>query len=264
MKRLCVLLSRIFVAMLFISAPCQGVFAAGLVSPPVLGAWVSSAFGQRIHPTTGATDFHAGVDYAAPMNSPVKAIAAGKVTRAGWRGLLGNAVDITHPNGDISIYGHLNKINVRYGQNVSTKTVIGLVGSTGRSTGPHLHLTIKRHGSYLDPIAYFGNPGNARSIAIASRNSRTAKNTVLVAKSSKAGKKHAVPATAIASAPAVKAPPKPTAAEIASAKNAYDKLAKEANTFKQLYEEGAISRNDAEQKQIAAASALKHLEQLRS
>lgn len=258
------MLSRVFVAMLFISAPCQGVFAAGLVAPPVLGAWVSSAFGKRIHPITGTTDFHAGVDYAAPMNSPVKAIAAGKVTRAGWRGLLGNAVDITHPNGDISIYGHLNKISVRYGQSVSTKTIIGLVGSTGRSTGPHLHLTIKRHGSYLDPIAYFGNPGNARSIAIASRHSRATKGAVLLAKSSKTGKNHSVHANAIASAPAVKAAPKPSVAEIASAKTAYEKLAKEADTFKQLYEEGAISRNDAEQKQLAAASALKHLEQLRS
>jgi hypothetical protein len=268
MKRLIVLLPRFFVAMLLISATCQSAFAVGVVSPPVVGAFVSSAFGARVHPTTGATDFHAGVDYAAPMNAPVKAIAAGRVTRASWKGLLGNTVEITHPNGDLSMYGHLNKMMVRVGQNVSTKTVIGLVGSTGRSTGPHLHLTIKRRGGYLDPIAYLGNPVNSRSIAIASRRSGNSKNVLVASssagKKSTASKKSAGAVSLIAKAPAIKAPPKPSATELASAKSAYEKLAKEADIFKALLEEGAISKNDAEQKQLAAHTALKHWESLRS
>lgn len=250
MKRLSVLLSRIVVALMLASSAYQSAFAVGIVSPPVAGAWVSSAFGSRVHPTTGAPDFHAGVDYAAPMNSPVKAIAQGKVVRAGWKGLLGNTVEVAHANGDVSMYGHLNKISVRIGQGVTNQTVVGLVGSTGRSTGPHLHLTIKRGGAYLDPIAYLASPANAKSVAIASRN--TSKGSARIASN---------PDAASTSA---KSAPKPSAAEIADAKSTYEKLAKEAETFKLLFQEGAISRNDASEKQLAANNALRYWEALRS
>lgn len=257
MQRLIILLSRVFIAVLLLCSTCQSSFAVGIVSPPVVGAFISSAFGSRVHPTTGAADYHVGVDYAVPMNTPVKPIAAGLVNRASWKGLMGNTVEIIHPNGDLSMYGHLNKISVRVGQNVTHMTTIGLVGSTGRSTGPHLHLTIKRGARYLDPIAYFGNPLNAKGMAVATRNQRSSDRSLLA-------KSTTHPSKLIASVAKVKPVAKPSIAEIASAKSSYEKLAKEADTFKQLYEEGAISRNYAQEKQLAASNALKHWESLKS
>lgn len=112
---------------------------------------ISSGFGYRSHPVNGHRHFHGGVDYAAPTGTPVQAIGEGVVTFAARKGPNGNMVKIRHAGGYESYYLHLSRIQVRSGQRVSQSTVIGRVGSTGRSTGPHLDFRIKKHGKYLNP-----------------------------------------------------------------------------------------------------------------
>ena len=112
---------------------------------------ISSGFGFRRHPILGKRHFHGGIDYAAPTGTPVRAVAAGTVTFAQRAGANGKIVKIKHSGGYESFYLHLSKILVRKRQRVSQSTVIGRVGSTGRSTGPHLDFRIKRHGKYLNP-----------------------------------------------------------------------------------------------------------------
>lgn len=112
---------------------------------------VSSPYGYRRHPILGRRHFHGGVDYAAPTGTPVRAVADGRVVWAGPKGPAGKMVRIRHSDGYESFYLHLSVINVRRNQRVSQSTVIGRVGSTGRSTGPHLDFRLKRHGNYLDP-----------------------------------------------------------------------------------------------------------------
>lgn len=112
---------------------------------------VSSPFGYRRHPILRRRHFHGGVDYAAPIGTPVQAVSAGVVTWAKRKGPAGNMVRIRHPGGYESYYLHLSRILVRAGQRVSQSTVIGKVGSTGRSTGPHLDFRLKKHGKYINP-----------------------------------------------------------------------------------------------------------------
>lgn len=112
---------------------------------------ISSGFGYRYHPVHGRRHFHGGVDYAAPTGTPVQAIGEGVVTFAANKGPNGNMVRIRHAGGYESYYLHLSRIQVRSGQRVSQSTIIGRVGSTGRSTGPHLDFRIKKHGKYLNP-----------------------------------------------------------------------------------------------------------------
>lgn len=112
---------------------------------------ISSGFGYRRHPILGKHHFHGGVDYAAPRGTPVRAVADGTVTLATMAGANGKIVKIRHAGGYESFYLHLSKILVRKGSRVSQSTVVGQVGSTGRSTGPHLDFRIKKHGKYLNP-----------------------------------------------------------------------------------------------------------------
>ncbi len=112
---------------------------------------VSSPFGYRNHPILRRRHFHGGVDYAAPRGTPVQAVAEGKVTWAKVKGPAGKMVRIKHTGGYQSYYLHLSSINVRLGQTVSQSTVIGKVGSTGRSTGPHLDFRLKLNGKYINP-----------------------------------------------------------------------------------------------------------------
>ena len=112
---------------------------------------VSSPFGYRRHPILGRRHFHGGVDYAAPTGTPVQAVAGGKVTFARRKGPNGNMIKIRHSGGYESMYLHLSRILVRPGQRVSQRTVIGKVGSTGRSTGPHLDFRLKKNGKYINP-----------------------------------------------------------------------------------------------------------------
>jgi len=123
--------------------------------PPVAGR-VTSAYGDRIHPTTGELDFHGGIDLAAPAGTPVRAAAAGTVSFSGRRGAAGNLVELQHGDGTSTSYAHLQSMRVAAGQTVAAGQVLGAVGSTGRSTGPHLHFTVERAGDAIDPAPLIG------------------------------------------------------------------------------------------------------------
>lgn len=112
---------------------------------------VSSEFGMRNHPVTGGQKMHNGIDFAAPAGANILAIADGQVSFAGDMGGCGNAVEINHSGGYLSKYCHALKVLVQKGQSVKAGTPIALVGSTGLSTGNHLHLGIKLNGKYIDP-----------------------------------------------------------------------------------------------------------------
>lgn len=113
----------------------------------------SSMFGARKDPFTGVKSNHTGVDMACPTGTPIKASQSGKVIKAGWHNTYGNYVIISHGDGYQTLYAHMSKINARQGQYVSQGTIIGLVGSTGYSTGPHLHFTVFKNGKLVDPMS---------------------------------------------------------------------------------------------------------------
>ncbi|BCV23935.1 M23 family metallopeptidase [Gelria sp. Kuro-4] len=141
--------------------PVTQVVAVGTREPAVVGTgryiWplsrgggvVTSRFGQR------GGEFHQGVDIAAPTGTPVLAADSGVVSLAGWNGGYGKCIIITHGNGSATLYGHLSQIFVREGQKVTKGKTIGLVGSTGRSTGSHLHFETMQGGAKKNPLAYF-------------------------------------------------------------------------------------------------------------
>jgi murein DD-endopeptidase MepM/ murein hydrolase activator NlpD len=123
---------------------------------PVNFQYISSGFTMhRYHPILHSYRPHLGVDLAAAYGTPVKAIADGRVESEGWCGELGNCIRIEHDNSTISIYGHLSKIDskVRPGSYIKIGQMIGNVGSTGLSTGPHLHFAIEKRGEIVDPLA---------------------------------------------------------------------------------------------------------------
>jgi murein DD-endopeptidase MepM/ murein hydrolase activator NlpD len=112
---------------------------------------ISSGFGMREHPVTGGQKMHNGIDFAAPGGANILAVADGQVSFAGDMGGCGNAVEINHSGGYLSKYCHAKKVLVQKGQSVKAGTPIALVGTTGTSTGNHLHLGIKLNGKYIDP-----------------------------------------------------------------------------------------------------------------
>lgn len=119
---------------------------------------VASGFGSRIDPVYKTIKFHAGLDFAAPQGTPIYATADGRVTTAGNNGNgFGNHVEINHGYGYETLYGHMFRVKVRSGQMVKRGEVIGWVGSTGKSTGPHLHYEVHKGGRPLDPIYFFYN-----------------------------------------------------------------------------------------------------------
>ncbi len=120
---------------------------------PVRGA-MNSGFGTRLDPFTGSPAFHMGLDISTRRREPVLATAAGTVFRSGWSGDYGNVVEIDHPAGYRTVYGHLDVILARAGQAVKRGDRIGLVGSTGRSTGPHLHYEVRRADHPVNPLDY--------------------------------------------------------------------------------------------------------------
>lgn len=122
---------------------------------PVSGGRLSSGFGGRKAPKRGASTNHKGVDIAVPTGTAVMASCGGVVTRAGWLGGYGYAVYIQHPGGRETRYGHLSKVLVSVGQQVSQGQKIALSGNTGNSTGPHLHFEIRINGSAVDPRNYW-------------------------------------------------------------------------------------------------------------
>ena len=128
--------------------------AAGNVIPELLlpvRAPVSSRYGLRTDPFTHGLRFHKGVDMAAPEGTCVPAALRGKVVRAGYEGDYGKTVVIDHGNGYQTRYAHLASIEVRAGDEIQTRQILGKVGSTGRSTGPHLHFEVTQNGTSVDP-----------------------------------------------------------------------------------------------------------------
>ncbi|HRE37548.1 MAG TPA: M23 family metallopeptidase [Chitinophagaceae bacterium] len=119
---------------------------------------IASGFGYRIDPVYKTTKFHAGLDFSAPQGTPIYATADGTVTTAGNTGNgYGNHVIINHGFGYETLYGHMVRVKARNGQAVKRGEVIGWVGSTGKSTGPHCHYEVHKYGDKIDPIYFFYN-----------------------------------------------------------------------------------------------------------
>jgi len=121
---------------------------------PLKGGYVSSRFGKRVDPFTKRATFHAGVDIASPKGTPFTAMADGVVTYSGKRAGYGNMVEIDHGGGRSTRYGHASALLVAKGDYVKKGQKIGLVGSTGRSTGPHLHFEVLTNGKQINPRQY--------------------------------------------------------------------------------------------------------------
>ncbi len=121
-----------------------------LMKTPINGARLSSPFGNRKHPILGFTKHHNGTDFAAPTGTPIMASGNGTVIKAGWCGNGGNCVRIRHNSSYTTGYGHLSKFATKTGRRVRQGQIIGYVGNTGMSTGPHLHYTVKYNGKFIN------------------------------------------------------------------------------------------------------------------
>ncbi|MBR1714830.1 MAG: M23 family metallopeptidase [Treponema sp.] len=120
---------------------------------PISVRWrLTSHFGPRKDPISGLASNHTGIDMACPKGTPIKAAMSGSVLKAGWSNIYGNYVVIKHPSGYQTLYGHMTRYSVKQGQSVDQGTCIGYVGSTGYSTGPHLHFTVYKNGKRIDPL----------------------------------------------------------------------------------------------------------------
>ena len=118
---------------------------------PVAGR-ISSGFGIRTDPKTGSRSMHSGIDIAAPLGTPIHAAASGEVMSASLNRGYGLCIIILHGNGVQTLYGHCSRLAVHAGQMVRRGEIIGNVGSTGRSTGPHLHFEVRRDGHPINPL----------------------------------------------------------------------------------------------------------------
>lgn len=128
--------------------------AKEIAGRPVTWGWMSSKYGQRLDPFTGKSAWHAGVDFAGKDRSDVVAVAGGVVTHAAKRYGYGLMVEITHGDGFVTRYGHHAEILVSVGDVVKPRQVIGKMGSSGRSTGPHVHFEVLKNGKHVDPARY--------------------------------------------------------------------------------------------------------------
>lgn len=126
---------------------------SGKLLKPVPGR-ITSGFGMRMHPILHYRRMHTGVDISAGYGTPIKAADKGLVVYAGWRGGYGKCVIIDHGSGIATLYAHLSRISVSRGQIVKRGAIIGAVGSTGLSTGPHLHFEVRKYGRPVDPLAF--------------------------------------------------------------------------------------------------------------
>ncbi len=121
---------------------------------PTATGWVSSGYGKRRDPISGRKAFHEGIDIAADAGTLIKAVASGVVISAGKDGQYGLTVEINHGDGVITRYAHTGALSVKTGDKVKKGQVIAVVGSSGRSTGPHLHFEVIRHSEHIDPRKY--------------------------------------------------------------------------------------------------------------
>lgn len=128
--------------------------ARQIAGRPVTWGWMSSGFGKRVDPFTGKMAWHSGVDFAGKEGSEVVAVASGVVTYAGKRYGYGQMVEINHGDGYVTRYGHHEKLLVKVGDVVKKGQPIGTMGSSGRSTGPHVHFEVLKNGKPVDPARY--------------------------------------------------------------------------------------------------------------
>lgn len=126
---------------------------------PVEGGWISSGFGVRADPFNGHQSYHEGVDIASNMGSPVLAMGDGVVSHSGEKSGYGLLVEVTHESGLVTRYAHSSAVLVRVGDRVQKGQSIALVGSSGRSTGPHLHFEVVRNGASVSPMRYLQQAG---------------------------------------------------------------------------------------------------------
>ncbi|MDP8992104.1 MAG: M23 family metallopeptidase, partial [Actinomycetota bacterium] len=127
---------------------------SGRLGHPIPGAPVSSMFGGRVHPILGTVRMHNGLDFRAGTGTPIRAAAAGTVVYAGPRGGYGNTVVVDHGGPLATLYAHQSALYVQPGAAVTQGQVVGAVGSTGFSTGPHLHFEVRVNGVPANPLAY--------------------------------------------------------------------------------------------------------------
>lgn len=141
------------------TAGCESLASGPWRAPVQVGYTLTSSFGWRTSPTRGGADFHTGQDFARPEGSSVAAVSKGVVVFAGWGGSYGNLVRVRHANGVESWYAHLSVIQVEAGEKVLVGDRLGEVGSTGNSTGPHLHLEIRLDDQPTDPMPWLKGKG---------------------------------------------------------------------------------------------------------
>jgi murein DD-endopeptidase MepM/ murein hydrolase activator NlpD len=127
--------------------------------PPIVDGWFSSNFGYRIDPFSGENSFHEGIDFPAPVGTPIVAAASGKVVTAEWHPAYGKMVEVDHGNGLVTRYAHASQLLVREGDLVIRGQRVAAVGSTGRSTGPHLHFEVRLNGTPQNPARFFQRTG---------------------------------------------------------------------------------------------------------
>lgn len=141
-----------------LQAARKGGVSGSISNWPLPGFYeISDPFGWRTHPITHKQSLHTGTDIVAPSGTKIHAAGAGVVIIAGWNTAYGNMVIIDHGGGVSSLYGHQSSLNVTEGQSVQANQVIGYVGSTGWSTGPHLHFEVREGGNPTDPLRFFPN-----------------------------------------------------------------------------------------------------------
>lgn len=121
---------------------------------PIKGGWMSSSYGKRIDPFNGRKAFHHGIDFAGKSGSEVFAVADGIITWTGKRGGYGGLVEVDHGNGYVTRYGHNKTVKVKVGDRIKSGQVLALMGSTGRSTGPHVHFEVLRDGKQINPYSF--------------------------------------------------------------------------------------------------------------
>ena len=132
---------------------------------PLAGLALTSDFGMRMHPVTGRRAAHKGIDLGAPTGTPIYATGDGMISRASWFSTYGLYVAIEHGGQIQTRYAHMSRLNVAEGQRVRKGDVIGYVGSTGRSTGPHLHYEVRVDGAAVNPVPYMNGGQIARADA---------------------------------------------------------------------------------------------------
>jgi hypothetical protein len=130
---------------------------------PVRSGYISSKFGYRKHPIYRKAKFHAGIDFASKRGEPVLATADGVVTYSGWRSGYGRLVELRHVDGLVSRYAHNQKNLVKQGEMVKKGQTIAKLGSTGRSTGPHVHFEVRKDGEAVNPLKYVGKKPHKKS-----------------------------------------------------------------------------------------------------